>query len=548
MKRRFFSLFLTLCILFSCSSIGAFEAETTWKEETTVPLLHTNYGVAAVDTKIYLIGGYINNSKDIGNVEIYDTVTKVWSTGTPMLRAKKKMQLAVVGDKIYALSGEVGNDGAGKDVQIYDTKTDTWTSGKPMPTGRFDFGCEVIDNKIYVFGGYGYDEFNENDHYSIPLTVDVFDTTTNDWSSAKSLSKPAVGCSSAVVNGKIYVFGGKDAAFVGDNYNLVRIYNPVTNTWTSGKSMPSAKGSCPAVAIDGKVYIMGGHQYPSGLWFSSVDVYDANSNTWSKGPELPTYRVSAKAAQVNGKIYLIGGYYSSSTLEYTTTINSIQIGEPVIPEPPQEPETRSLAVTINAGEQVQLSVSSYLEDNATVLWQSSNEEIATVDNNGLVSGVSKGTCDITAHDGTKFSQTISIRVMNDKELIYEKVNDNDSKITYNGAWTAYKDDSAFYNGDEHFSNQKNAYAEFSFVGCGIELIAATSSNLGKCDIYVDEILVKKDLDLYSPSLEAQKIIFSKPDLTEGSHTIRIVVTGEKNNNSSDSYVTIDAFQVIKNSN
>ena len=52
--------------------------------------------------------------------------------------------------------------------------------------------------------------------------------------------------------------------------------------------------------------------------------------------------------------------------------------------------------------------------NQTVTWKSSNKKIATVDSNGEITGVAKGTVTITctAKDGSKKSATCKVKVTN----------------------------------------------------------------------------------------------------------------------------------------
>ena len=70
---------------------------------------------------------------------------------------------------------------------------------------------------------------------------------------------------------------------------------------------------------------------------------------------------------------------------------------------------------VSAGSTLQLKAS-YVPDNATiqqVVWSSKNEKIATVDENGVVTGVSKGYANITATaaDGSRVAATVSLSVL-----------------------------------------------------------------------------------------------------------------------------------------
>lgn len=79
------------------------------------------------------------------------------------------------------------------------------------------------------------------------------------------------------------------------------------------------------------------------------------------------------------------------------------------------------------GGSVQLSAAVSPEDASIkdVVWSSENEKVATVDANGVVTGVSKGTAAIraTAADGTKRYGTVSVRVYQQPESISLQEND-----------------------------------------------------------------------------------------------------------------------------
>lgn len=59
-------------------------------------------------------------------------------------------------------------------------------------------------------------------------------------------------------------------------------------------------------------------------------------------------------------------------------------------------------------------------------------------------------------------------------------------------------------------------------------------------------LEAQGLDLYSSTLDTQKILFSKTGLANGNHTIRIVVLGRENENAAGCHVTVDAFEYASN--
>ena len=75
-----------------------------------------------------------------------------WTTKAPMHEARIGLGAAAVNGKIYAIGGNTGHSISAINEE-YDPATDTWTYKTPMPTPRLFFGIAVYQNKIYCIGG-----------------------------------------------------------------------------------------------------------------------------------------------------------------------------------------------------------------------------------------------------------------------------------------------------------------------------------------------------------------------------------------------------------
>jgi hypothetical protein len=62
-------------------------------------------------------------------------------------------------------------------------------------------------------------------------------------------------------------------------------------------------------------------------------------------------------------------------------------------------------------------------------------------------------------------------------------------------------------------------------------------------VYVDG-LYRGNIDTYSPNVKYRHEIFDTGPLTEGIHVIRIVATGEKRPESTNTFVNFDSLQVM----
>jgi N-acetylneuraminic acid mutarotase len=135
--------------------------------------------------------------------------------------------------------------------------------------------------------------------------------TTINWSTAAPALLPRAEAEGAVVNGKLYVFGGYlDGSFTPTN--RMDVYDPATNTWRQLASLPLALSHIGVAADAHNIYIAGGYPPgPTGTYqtfaTTSVSRYDVDTNTWSAMPSLPAARGGGALALANGILHFFGG-------------------------------------------------------------------------------------------------------------------------------------------------------------------------------------------------------------------------------------------------
>ena len=179
----------------------------------------------------------------------------------------------------------------------------------------------------------------------------------------------------------------------------------------------------------------------------------------------------------------------------------------------------------------------------TVTWSTSDDSIATVDDKGLVTFLSKnGTVTITATsvaDATK-SGTIELTVaikqdVADVETIVEDGTVPESgntgtingDIHWEGAWSNWAGER-----DKHHGGTKTesgntvdavgSYFEYKFNGTGVEVYSQKHAQFASFNIFIDN----KDMGNHSlegsSSGDNQQLVFEKKDLANGEHTIKCV--------------------------
>jgi len=86
-----------------------------------------------------------------------------------------------------------------------------------MPTARADIGSAVVDGKIHVFGG--------ESRAGVFAEHEVYDPATNRWSTALPLPTGRHGIGVASLGGKIYVIGGAPRPMHGQT-DVVEVFTP----------------------------------------------------------------------------------------------------------------------------------------------------------------------------------------------------------------------------------------------------------------------------------------------------------------------------------
>lgn len=401
---KLLTVFIVFCMVLSMTCIYTFAEDgekPIWKEETPIPTVRHDSQSCVVGNKIYVMGG-ISDTSILNSLDIYDTKTKLWTKGNNMPETVKGFGAVAVGSKIYVMGGLKENI-ASKNVWIYDTKTDSWTEGKPMLKGKFYFGISSVKNNIYIVCGAENSEKFSN-------TVEVYDTKTNTWGTGAPAKYKKCAFGLAKEGNKLYSMGGLiEGNKVSSDFE---IYDTEANTWTEilASSSRIHKTHLSAVAVEGKLYTIGGSGGARNLEDGYPDegtptTYDIDIKQWGISTNIGPYRDRLSAAVVNGTIYIIGGREKGNSIKDVNKVNSLKVAEPRV-------NNLLLSVLLNIDENVQLSTSFNLENNKKYTWSSTNEVVATVDNNGKVTAIAEGEADIYAQnaDGS-FKEYVHVKVV-----------------------------------------------------------------------------------------------------------------------------------------
>ena len=174
-------------------------ATDLWKALRPMPGKRGGAAAAVVNGKVYVIGGagVHPGTKDrplvmgpdgtphrsLGTVEEYDIASNSWRERTPMPTARNHFVVAAVEGRIYAIGGRLASPfvslGSDTDVvEVYDPATDSW--GVPrarLSTPRASMAWGIHDGRIYIAGG----EIQTAQVSSSFRTVEAYDPGSNQW-------------------------------------------------------------------------------------------------------------------------------------------------------------------------------------------------------------------------------------------------------------------------------------------------------------------------------------------------------------------------------
>jgi DNA-binding CsgD family transcriptional regulator/N-acetylneuraminic acid mutarotase len=192
----------------------------TWTEGTKLPIRVSAYGLAALDGKIYLFGGW-SGSKVLGSVYLYDPETNLWEQKTDMPTARAYAGAVTVNGKIFIIGGYDGTKGL-RVNEVYTPELDTgndhpWDIRAPLPAPRYAMGIINQADIIYLLGG-----ITGDNSQNIPL---VYQFQLNEWQEFETPPKLAGShLSLAAMNSSIYMLGGK----LGSNPNAeTQVYQAI---------------------------------------------------------------------------------------------------------------------------------------------------------------------------------------------------------------------------------------------------------------------------------------------------------------------------------
>ena len=300
--------------------------------------------------KVYLMGGRSGDST-VGTIYALNPATNTCtSTGLTMPVPISNYTIVPVNngtaDLLCTFGGRDSAAGYTTAVQCYNPVANTVATVSTLPGNLGLYipgGAAVVSNVAYVFSGFR----NTTTPYHITETW-AWSPVANTWTQKSNVSVGRGYIMTAVVDGKIYGFGGD----VFDGVNLVaqttaQVFNPATGNWSAIAALPTASGEGRAFGFDtgslytlkGKVVVAGGGQWPAET--AEVFTYAVATNTYDYSfPDLNTLRRDQAGGFIPGapgKLWVLGGRTSAAGYggDYAPYAPPETFDVPQTPPPPE---------------------------------------------------------------------------------------------------------------------------------------------------------------------------------------------------------------------
>ena len=271
-------------------------------------------------SNVYVGGGY-TYSYDAHIVFKYNLDTDNWSR---LPRYQYRLfAISIINSHLTLVGGCDDHLKATNQLAVYKPSSQHWTYPyHPMPTPRYSPAAVMYDIWLLVAGGYaaGYREL---------ATVELLNTSTNQWLATSSIPTPCGSLTSAIVKNNGYLVTASKQVF---RVSLPDIVSQTVDQSTASKT-PALWRRLPdtplenstAISLRGYLVAVGG--YHDNLTIrTDIHLYQPESEQWTKVGNLPNARYYCSCVVLpSGELLVAGGheksYVRTSRVDVASVLN-----------------------------------------------------------------------------------------------------------------------------------------------------------------------------------------------------------------------------------
>ncbi len=303
-------LFLLLPLMLAWPVSGYTETSGSWTTIETEHACETHEegALAAVDGKIYLLGGRKNPV-----VNEFDPQSKTWKVRSAAPFQMHHFQAVVLEGRIAVIGGFTGNfprETPLSHIWFYHPSSDQWEEGPEIPEDRRRGACGVVVDGDFVYLVAGITNGHWDGH--VPW-LDRWNWKTGKWEILPDAPRPRDHFQAGIIDGKLVAAGGRNSsAATKQTFHLtiakVDAFDLTTQKWeTLEAEIPTQRAGCMATVYQEHLIVVGGESISQKQAHAEVEVFSFSTNQWTTGPELNQGRHGTGISQVDGILYVAAG-------------------------------------------------------------------------------------------------------------------------------------------------------------------------------------------------------------------------------------------------
>lgn len=235
------------------------------------------------------------------NPDTEPPVSSSWIKRASLPTPRQEVPHALLNGKIY-VPGGLDLFGLGSViVEVFEPTTNSWSSGPSLFIPVHHTGLTNHNGVLYLMGGYGGSGFNPTDE------IYILHPDSSNWIFVGVMPIKRGAHVIESYGNKIYIVGGVTPQ---GTSNSTMSYNSITMEWETLSPMPTPREHLASTVLDSLIYVVGGRDFTEELGpgnVSSLEAYSPETDRWYRLESMPTARGGLAAAAMNGKLYAFGG-------------------------------------------------------------------------------------------------------------------------------------------------------------------------------------------------------------------------------------------------
>ena len=296
------------------SQVDIFSKTVKWEELAPLPVGHNSHTAVLLGGSVYVGGGFDGKGytadQSSYRLDIYNLTTNQWSP-SPITTPYCYFSLTVLNDKLVTAGGRT-NDEVVKKVLVLNAGQ--WKDYSEMPTARACATAVEYHSMLIVVGG----QTKVEGKWTVVSTTELLDTTNGCWYTCNNLPLPHQQMKAAIMNDKLYLFGGVDKDHKPSPQVFVASLDTLSTHQLNWQSAPNTPwcGSAPVVLYKKFLFTVGGKWQQSRT--SEVYIFNPLTGQWKHFTNIPVARSGPAVVGVAENILVIGG--STNDNKYSNTV------------------------------------------------------------------------------------------------------------------------------------------------------------------------------------------------------------------------------------